>query len=114
MRIAGPFIMFTHVIGSLCEADVGRQSAATIKLSFNRSPHVAIGARLRREPAGSCELRNPLHHPKWQHMFLFCSKQVLEHAFHCSTSVHPRQTRLVRLAKHGRAVAGAASASCRC
>jgi hypothetical protein len=34
MRIANPFIMITHVIGSLLEADVGQQSADTIKLNF--------------------------------------------------------------------------------
>ena len=34
MRIANPFIMITHVIGSLREADVGWQSADTIKLNF--------------------------------------------------------------------------------
>jgi len=34
MRIASPFIMITHIIGSLHEADVGWQSADTIKLNF--------------------------------------------------------------------------------
>jgi hypothetical protein len=34
MRIASPFIMIIHVIGSLREADVGQQSADTIKLNF--------------------------------------------------------------------------------
>jgi hypothetical protein len=34
MRVANPFIMITHVIGSLREADVGQQSADTIKLNF--------------------------------------------------------------------------------
>jgi hypothetical protein len=34
MRIANPFIMIIHVIGSLREADVGEQSADTIKLNF--------------------------------------------------------------------------------
>ena len=34
MRVANPFIMITHVIGSLREADVGLQSADTIKLNF--------------------------------------------------------------------------------
>jgi hypothetical protein len=34
MRIANPLIMNTHVIGSLREADVGYQSADTIKLTF--------------------------------------------------------------------------------
>jgi hypothetical protein len=34
MRIANPFFMITHVIGSLHEADVGWQSADTIKLNF--------------------------------------------------------------------------------
>jgi len=34
MRIASPFIMITHIIGSLREADAGQQSAGTIKLNF--------------------------------------------------------------------------------
>jgi hypothetical protein len=52
MRIAHPFIMIAHVIGSLCEADVGRQSAGTIKLGFRfrcrgapqRQPHAHAAA----------------------------------------------------------------------
>jgi hypothetical protein len=35
MRIANPFVMITHVIGSLPEADIGQQSADTIKLDFS-------------------------------------------------------------------------------
>src|SRR5882672_7502161 len=34
MRIASPFIMITHIIGSLHKADVGWRSADTIKLNF--------------------------------------------------------------------------------
>ena len=34
MRITDPFIMITHVIGSLRKADVGWQSADTIKMNF--------------------------------------------------------------------------------
>jgi hypothetical protein len=34
MRIANPFIMITHVIASLREADAGQQSAGTIELKI--------------------------------------------------------------------------------
>ena len=61
MRIGNPFIMITHVIGFLREADVGSQSADTIKLkfrfqcprryarSYGRAPDHESACHLRRE-----------------------------------------------------------------
>jgi hypothetical protein len=46
MRIANPFITITHVIGSLRESDVGKQSADTTKSNFRfRCPQLHQHAR---------------------------------------------------------------------
>jgi hypothetical protein len=45
MRIANPFIMIAHVIASLREADVGQQSADTIKFDFRFRCPRALGTK---------------------------------------------------------------------
>ncbi len=53
MRIANPFIMITHVIGSLREADVGWQSADTTKLNFRFGRALWRGPLYLDEPTSS-------------------------------------------------------------
>jgi hypothetical protein len=63
MRIANPFIMIAHVIASLHEADVGQQSADTIKFGFRfRFPwalRTTLRSGTRQALAQACASRLP-------------------------------------------------------